>query len=213
MGVVRFFYSQTIRQAVHVQLQILNRDEKEGQEIRMEKFKSWLKGTLRILIVILFGISVYLVWFSVWGIHTVAEYNKGYGVFGMHFYTVESVAYVLFFMKPEGFTAYYQYLLADTLFIASLAIMQVMLANFAYSKRTKDGGYKVLILFTVLRGICDLVENSCIYYVLRTFPDFEENAVDVASIATLGKYISLIPWGMLLLSAFLKKWSLARKKR
>lgn len=178
----------------------------------MKDFRNWLRGTLRILVVILFGISLYWIGFSVWGCRAVAEYNKGYGVFGMHFYTVESVAYVLFFMKPEGYEAYYQYLMGDTLFIASLAALQVMLANIAFSKRTKDGMYKLLILFTVLRGICDLVENTCIYYVLKTFPEFKEISVNVASIATLGKYISLAPWLVLILSAFLKKWSLARRR-
>lgn len=178
----------------------------------MKDFRNWLRGTLRVLVVILFGISLYWTGFSVWGCRAVAEYNKGYGVFGMHFYTVESVAYVLFFMKPEGFEAYYQYLLGDTLFIASLAALQVMLADLAYARRTKDGIYKLLILFTVLRALCDMIENACIFYVLRTFPEFNELSVNAASVATLGKVISLAPWVVLILSAFLKRWSLARRR-
>lgn len=180
---------------------------------RKEMFNSWLRITGRFLIVVLLGLGIYLVYLSPWSSASLAEYNKGYGAFDLHFYTVDSVAYVLFFMQPEGFALYDRYLIGDTILIVALLMFQVMMSRLAYDGRTRDSIFKILILFSFLRFVCDLLENGCLYYVVHQFPTVNELLINIASIATLGKVICLAPWLVMILAAMARGFKLRKYKK
>ena len=153
-----------------------------------------IKKLLPIILIILFGITLYFVEFSPYSSTALAEYNNGYGTFDMKSYDVEQVNQVLNNMEPKGFTVYRQYFVCDYLFILTFGALQFYLLYiaFAWVKSKKIKG--ILYVIPVARGLFDFVENTLLLLVLQRFPEEISSLVKVSSIATQGKLWCIRIW-------------------
>lgn len=153
-----------------------------------------IKKLLPIILIILFGITLYFVEFSPYSSTALAEYNNGYGTFDMKSYDVEQVNQVLTNMEPKGFTVYRQYFVCDYLFILTFGALQFYLLYiaFAWVKSKKIKG--ILYVIPVARGLFDFVENTLLLLVLQRFPGEISSLVKVSSIATQGKLWCIRIW-------------------
>ena len=160
------------------------------------KFRTWIP----MLLIVLFGITLYLVEFSSYSSNELAKYNHGYGTFDMKAYDVEQVNQVLSNMEPKGFSVYRQYFVCDYLFILTFGALQLYLLYIAYAfiKSKKIKG--LLYVIPVIRGIFDLVENTLLLIVLQRFPGDINSLVKVASLATQGKLWCIRIWCVVFLA-------------
>lgn len=147
-----------------------------------------------ILLIFLFGISLYFVEFSPYSSKALAEYNDGYGTFDMKSYDVWQVNQVLTNMELKGFTVYRQYFVCDYLFILTFGALQLYLLYIAYAwvKSKKIKG--ILYVIPVARGGFDLIENTLLLIVLQRFPGEINSLVKVSSLATQGKLWCIRIW-------------------
>ena len=111
------------------------------------KSRKWIP----MLLIALFGITLYLVEFSPYSSNELAKYNHGYGTFDMKAYDVEQVNQVLTNMEPKGFTVYRQYFVCDYLFILTFGALQFYLFYIVYAfvKSKKIKGLLYVIQLTV----------------------------------------------------------------
>jgi len=146
------------------------------------------------IIIIFFALTLYWVEYSPWSSAELAKYNNGYGTFDMKSYDSKTVYEVLNQTQPEGFTIYRLYLIGDYLFIAAFGALQMMLSLRAYQWTKKKSLIRLAIGVPVFRGICDLVENSIILFIINTYPENHNGLISIASIATTCKLVMIVVW-------------------
>ena len=52
--------------------------------------------------------------------------------------------------------------------------------------------HRWLCLIAILCGLCDLCENYCIYTLIATYPDMDEDCLKYGPMATKGKYLFML---------------------
>lgn len=161
------------------------------------------KNTIVLLTVfVIFASSLYLVEWSSIGATAVGQYNNGYGTFDMKSYSAETVSEVLQNMQPEGFHVYRQYFVADYFFVLTFGLLQILLLNSVY-RWTKQPIRKTLWIVPILRGICDVVENTLLLITLNSYPDIHAQLLEIASGATWLKLMLIRIWSVLFLAGLL----------
>lgn len=174
---------------------------KRGSEI------SWI-----VFVMILFAISLYIVEWSNIGSQSIGQYNNGYGTFDMKLYTVESVSNVLGEMQPEGFEVYIKYFIADYLFVLTFGTLQILLLNIVY-KWIKGKEIRYLLWSVpVLRGACDIVENTLLLITLNLYPRLDERLIQISSKATWIKLLLIKIWAIMFIVGIIHRISRKRKK-
>lgn len=153
---------------------------------------------LRIIITLLFLISLYFVEVGFCGSSVVAKHNGGFGTLDMKTYNVEIVQRALSPMNKEGITVYKLYYLMDYIFILFFGAFQIMLINDAYSFNENRLLKIVIFGIPILRGLCDVIENAILLRTLFTFPRVNEVAISISSYFTQMKLWCIKGWGLLL---------------
>ncbi len=159
------------------------------------------KSKQRIYTIILFAVfalSLYLVEWSGIGSSAVAKYNQGYGTFDMKSYSTEGVAEVLDRMEPQGFTVYRLYFVADYFFVLTFGLLQITLLYLTY-QWTRPGIRRLLYCVPILRGICDMIENTLLLWTLNHYPDINRQVIQAASAATNMKLALIRVWSVIFL--------------
>lgn len=168
----------------------------------MEEFKGKSKirtTTIMLLIIILtFGVSLYLVEWSSIGSQSLGQYNNGYGTFDMKYYSKEIVSNVLKQMEPEGFVVYKKYFIADYFFILTFGTLQITLLTIVYRWINKKSVLYLICSIPVLRGVCDLVENTLLLIILNEYPKLNDNLIMTSSVATRTKLLMIKIWVIVL---------------
>lgn len=168
------------------------------------------KMTWVLVIIIIAGFigSLYWVGYSAWGSEVVAKYNGGYGTFDMKKYDVSTVQTVLEKMEPKGYTTYYGYFLGDMFFVLFYGGLQFIITLYVFKrikKINKPGriAFLVTVLFLLVRGIADVIENGLLFYTLWEYPHIHSLSIQVASIATRIKLGCIFLWtSMIILGIF-----------
>lgn len=155
------------------------------------KFVKIHKG---IICVIFFALIFYWVEFSSWGSHGVAKYNNGYGTFDMKQFTVDDVEHVLGEMEPEGFHAYYRYLIGDFLFILALGALQLYVTSRLKVANKSTMIYKGSVVIVLLRGLFDFIENCMLVYTLVSYPKINNTIVGMNGVVTQLKLTCIGLW-------------------
>lgn len=157
--------------------------------------KMWLA-----ILLFTFALSLYLVEWSPVGSEALKQYNGGYGTFDMKSYDAEIVAEVLTMMQPKGFLVYTVYFICDYFFILCFGLLQIVLAHRVWKRTVSLKVVKVLMLVPILRGICDIVENTLLLYVIHHSMEDCDILVSLASYATKAKLLLIGLWLVLLLT-------------
>mgnify|MGYP005606737891 FL=1 len=152
----------------------------------------------RIGIALLFFISLYFVEAGFCGSSVVAKYNNGFGTLDMKKYNVLSVQNVLSTMGQEGIAVYKLYYLMDYIFILFFGLFQIMLIHDVYSFNENRMVKAFIIGIPILRGLCDMIENTILLRTLFTFPKVNEIAISISSFFTQMKLWCIKGWGLLL---------------
>jgi len=152
---------------------------------------------LRVGITLLFFISLYFVEAGVCGSSVVAKYNNGFGTLDMKKYNVLSVQKVLSAMSCEGITVYKLYYLMDYIFIPFFGAFQIMLIQDVYSFNANRMVKVVIIGLPIIRGLCDMIENTILVRTLFTFPKVNEIAISISAFFTQMKLWCIKGWGLL----------------
>ncbi len=156
--------------------------------------------------ILMFFTTLYWVCYSPWSSRALAKYNDGYGTFDMKSYDAPTVYQVLDHMNPEGFTIYQKYFIGDYLFIIAFGILQIMLSLYAYSWIKSKSILGLVISVPIIRGICDLVENSLLLYILQSYPQKHINIISLSDKFTYIK-LKLIPiWLLIFLTGIIIKY-------
>ena len=153
---------------------------------------------IRVSITLLFFISLYYVEAGFCGSSVVAKYNNGFGTLDMKKYNVLSVQNVLSTMGQEGIAVYKLYYLMDYIFILFLGLFQIMLIHDVYSFNENRMVKAFIIGIPILRGLCDMIENTILLRTLFTFPKVNEIAIAIAAFFTQMKLWCIKGWGLLL---------------
>lgn len=152
------------------------------------------KIIIGVVLFVLFAISLYLVDYSRFGSHEVAKYNEGYGTVDMKNYDSSVVQDVLSGMTQEGIDVYKTYYWVDGIFIIFFGLLQCFVSVLTYGF-VQNKYVKILVcLFPIVRGICDIIENTLLYITLCTFPNVDTSLVGVASIFTSMKLFTIRLW-------------------
>lgn len=164
-------------------------------------------------IVIAFLTSLYLVEFSSIGSQAVRQYNNGYGTFDMKIYGVERVREILSHMPPAGFVAYKNYYVVDYFFILTFATLQILLLNLVFSWNIKKKHAYIIWSIPILRGLCDVVENTLLLITLNEYPKLNERMIQISSFATKTKILLIQVWIVILLGGIVGGIIVRRKKQ
>ena len=153
---------------------------------------------LRVIITVLFIISLFFVEAGFCGSSVVAKYNDGFGTLDMKKYNASTVNQVLFSMNRDGIKVYKLYYLMDYIFILFFGAFQIMLICDVYSFNENGMVRSVIIGITVLRGICDMIENGILLRTLFTFPKVNDIAISISAFFTRMKLWCIKVWVVLL---------------
>lgn len=160
----------------------------------MANKKNWLK----IVIVITFLISLYLVESSPWGSESVALYNEGYGTFDMKIYDAETVYSILPKFTVEGINLVSKYYICDYIFICCFFALQYMLSLLTYKNVKSQIPRQIFVAIALIRGIADIIENTILLYIINSYPSQNKILVSIASAATQIKLRMIPLWAALL---------------
>ena len=152
---------------------------------------------IRAGIMLLFLISLYFVEAGFCGSRVVAKYNGGFGTLDMKKYDIESVKRALLPMSQKGLNIYKLYYLMDYIFVLFFGAFQIMLLRDVYSLCESQLLKVVILAVPVLRGFCDIVENTILLRTLFTFPKVNELAISISNCFTQVKLECIKAWGLL----------------
>ena len=163
------------------------------------------KIVIRVIITLLFLVSLYFVEAGFCGSGVVAEYNGGFGTVDMKSYDVETVQSALSPMSEQGISVYKLYYLMDFIFILFFGIFQLMVTNAVFSLK-KSMPVKIIIFgVPVIRGICDIIENIILLKTLYTYPLINETAVSVSAKFTTVKLMCVKVWVLIIIVGLIWK--------
>ncbi len=151
--------------------------------------------------------------FGPWSSAEIAKYNNGYGTFDMKSYNSDIVYNVIEHMKPQGLVIYQKYFIGDYLFaLVYIALQLILLSNaFSWSKS------KILRCFffiiPVARGLCDLIENTSLLYILLAYPIRYESLVNTTAIITSLKQDLIYAWYILVVLGYIIKAIIKIRKK
>ena len=151
----------------------------------------------RVSITFLFLVSLYLVEAGFCGSSVVAEYNNGFGTLDMKNYTVSDVRATLGGLNNKGIQIYRMYYVMDYLFIFFFAVFQIVMICDLYSFVNNVRIRAIIVGVSVLRGLCDGVENFILLRTLFTFPEINESAIVVSAFFTWMKLYCVVGWLLL----------------
>lgn len=167
---------------------------------------------IRVIVILLFIVSLYFVEAGFCGSSVVAKYNGGFGTVDMKHYDVKTIQNALSPMNEKGIAIYKLYYLMDFIFILFFGAFQIMLINDVFSfERSK---FTTIIIFSVpiLRGICDMIENVILLWTLYTYPRINELAISVSAKFTSAKLMSIKGWIVLIVIGLVWKIILYLKR-
>ena len=180
----------------------------------MKKYSSW---GFRVIIIIGFVLLLYWLEGSNWSSQAVARHNGGYGTFDMKSYDAPIVKSVLASMDPEGYQVSYRYYIGDYLFIVFFGLLQYIMLQMVFGSgkshsRLKRVTFFLSIVFLVLRGMTDIIENTILVGTLIRYPLINETMIGIASISTTTKLLSIQIWVFLLILGIVLNVILKDKK-
>ncbi|MEE1306104.1 MAG: hypothetical protein U0K68_13320 [Agathobacter sp.] len=152
---------------------------------------------IRVIITILFLTSLYFVEAGFCGGRVVAKYNNGFGTLDMKHYNPDIVQKVLSSMNHKGIEVYRQYYIMDYIFIIFFGAFQLMIINDVFWFNKNKIISIIIYGAPILRGICDIIENTIILLTLHTYPRINELAISISSRFTSIKLMSIKVWIML----------------
>lgn len=167
---------------------------------------------IRVSITVLFLISLYFVEAGFCGGSVVAKYNNGFGTLDMKKYSLLSVRNVLSTMGQEGIMVYKLYYIMDYIFILFFGLFQIMLIHDVYSFNENRLVKAFIIGIPILRGLCDMIENTILLRTLFTFPKVNESAIAISAFFTQMKLWCIKGWGLLLCIGLIWRLALHFKK-
>lgn len=163
---------------------------------------------VRVVVVLLFLISLFFVEAGFCGSSMVAKYNNGIGTLDMKKYNVQSVKMALSPMNDKGFTIYKFYYVMDYIFIICFGMFQIMITHDIYAFSRNSVLQKVVIAIPILRSIFDIIENAILLRTLFTFPRINETAISVSSCFTQAKLLCIKAWMLVVAAGFIWRFVL-----
>ena len=163
------------------------------------------KIVIRVIVTLLFLVSLYFVEAGFCGSGVVAEYNGGFGTVDMKSYNVETVQSALSPMSEEGISVYKLYYLMDFVFILFFGIFQLMVTNAVFSFKNSMPVKIIIFGVPVLRGICDIIENIILLTTLYTYPSINETAISVSAKFTMVKLMCVKVWVLIIIVGLIWK--------
>ncbi|MGN0485084.1 MAG: hypothetical protein ACI4HI_16185 [Lachnospiraceae bacterium] len=149
---------------------------------------------IRVIVTLLFLVSLYFVEAGFCGSSVVAKYNGGFGTLDMKHYDVKTVQNALSPMSKKGITVYKLYYLMDFIFILFFGAFQIMLINDVFSFERSRLTTIIIFSVPILRGICDMIENIILLWTLYTYPKINELAISVSAKFTSAKLLCIKVW-------------------
>ena len=155
------------------------------------------KILLRVSITFLFLLSLCFVEAGFCGSSVVAEYNNGFGTLDMKNYAISDVRAALGGLNNKGIQIYKMYYVMDFLFVFFFGVFQTVMTCDLYAFMNGKRIRAIIIGISVLRGLCDGVENSILLRTLFTFPEINEKAIAVSALFTQIKLWCVVGWILL----------------
>lgn len=167
---------------------------------------------IRVIITLLFFVTLYLVEAGFCGSTVVAKYNDGFGTLDMKYYDAKIVRSVLSSMSEKGIAVYRLYYLIDFIFIMLFGMFQIMLTNDVFSFKRSRLITFIIFGVPILRGICDMIENIIILWTLHTYPRINDLAISISAKFTSAKLMSIKVWILLIVIGLIWKAILLLKR-
>lgn len=157
------------------------------------------------IIIVGFLATLYWVEGSGLGSQAVADYNGGYGTFDMKEYNAQVVGEVLGVMEPEGFRVSYGYYLGDFLFVIFFGLLQFSILRGIFGSpasrlRSARILFWVSMVFVVIRGLSDILENLILLGTLMSYPVINQGMIEISAVMTQIKLGCIRAWVFTLLA-------------
>jgi pheromone shutdown protein TraB len=139
-----------------------------------------------------FFLCLFIMYGSNHGINGIRKYDENFKLLDMQFrYNSNKVFYTFEKLGIDGRNAYYNYVILDYFFIICFFIVM-----FAITQRfvQNDILRRVLITFTLLRGIFDVLENILLILLMKQYPTQNILLANVCSWATTIKFTVMFLW-------------------
>lgn len=138
------------------------------------------------------------------GVKGIKAYWPDFQLFDMQFsYQPTEIHHALTNLNCLGREAYKRYLLIDYIFI--LCFLFLMLRGVERLVKENTALYGVLFILAILRAFFDIVENTGILRLIRTYPKKNQLLSVICSYSTTLKFICLFSWLLVMLVAILYK--------
>ena len=167
---------------------------------------------IRIIITLLFLISLFFVEAGFCGSSVVAKYNNGFGTIDMKYYDMQTVQNALSPMNEKGIAIYKLYYLMDFIFVLFFGAFQIMLINDVFSFEKNKLTTIIIFSVPILRGMCDTIENIILLWTLYTYPKINELAISISAKFTLVKLMCIKVWILLIVIGLVCKVILFLKR-
>lgn len=158
---------------------------------------------ITILGIIGFIICLFLMYRTNHGIPGIQRFDSEFRLLDMRFrYTSEDLYITFERILEEGRTAYRNYLILDYCFIACFLIVMIAISQ----KVVPNGGLRyALIVFSIVRAILDVTENTILIVLLNNYADQYIVLATVCSWITTFKFIALYLWMACIAYSLLQK--------
>lgn len=163
--------------------------------------------------IILFFITLYLVNYGPCSSMEIAKYNNGYGTFDMKSYNSQIVYDVLDHMEQKGLELYQKYFIGDYLFALVYVVLQLILLDNAFNWNKNKILRYLFFIIPVVRGLCDLAENTSLLYVLSAYPTKYEELVNFTATVTSLKQLLIFVWYALIVIGYTIKLVIKIRKK
>lgn len=122
-------------------------------------------------------------------------YSDGASILDMRFHYSPADVYRLFdALGTSGRLIYTRILMIDFAFIASFALLQIMIMKTIMGQELLKSGFRRLMVLPYLRGFADIVEDISLFILLKSFPAIKPQLANISSLITTLKFIFLALW-------------------
>lgn len=153
---------------------------------------------IRIVVVIAFIISLYLVEAGPWGSEHIALCNEGYGTFDMKIYDAKVVYSILPKFSTEDISFVNKYYICDYVFIFCFFTLQYVISQVTYKNVKSQIPRQIFLAVAMIRGVADMIENAILLYIINSYPNQLKMLVSIASAVTQIKLRMIPLWAALL---------------
>lgn len=156
-----------------------------------------MKRLIQTVGIIGFFLCLAIMYVTPYGIRGIQVYDPTFQLPDMKFhYSAEQITHTLEQIGNEGRTIYQKYFLLDSVFLLCFLIVMATITFLLFTGSTTR---KLLLAVCILRAIFDVLENSFMIIIVKSYPAINKTMIMICSYFTTIKFVLLYTWTLVII--------------